>query len=135
MASASFALQSAIHAALSGDAAVTAALGANRVLDHVPQSTSFPYVTLGASSERDWSTGTEDGREHILTLHVWSRAGGKREVHEIMGALRSCLHEAALPLSGWRLVNLRHELSDARRENDGETVHGMVRFRAVTESL
>lgn len=135
MASASFALQAAIFAALQADAGVVALLPAGRILDHVPQATPFPDVTLGQSSERDWSTGSEEGREHVLTLHVWSRAAGKRETHEIMGAMRACLHERALSLDGWRLVNLRHEHSDARRESDGETLHGIVRFRAVTEPV
>jgi hypothetical protein len=52
-----------------------------------------------------------------------------------MGALKIALHDAALTLSGHRLVNLRHELSEARRESDGDTYHGIVRFRAVTEPL
>jgi len=30
---------------------------------------------------------------------------------------------------------VRHELSEVRREPDGETYHGFVRFRAVTEPL
>jgi len=36
-------------------------------------------------------------------------------------------------LSGHRLINLRHEFSEARRDSDGETFHGIARFRAVTE--
>lgn len=135
MASASLALQTAVFAALQADAGLTALLPAGRILDHVPQAMQFPYVTLGQSSERDWSTGSEDGREHILTLHVWSRAAGKRETLEILGAMRACLHERPLALTGWRLINLRHEHSDARRENDGETLHGILRLRAVTEPV
>lgn len=135
MASASFALQAAIFAALRADAGVRALLPSDRILDHVPQTARFPYVSLGTSSERDWSTGTEDGREHILTLHVWSRGAGKREAHEIMSAIRACLHERALALDGWRLISLRHEFSDARRDADGETIHGLVRLRALTEPI
>jgi hypothetical protein len=36
-------------------------------------------------------------------------------------------------MSGVRLVNLRHEFSEVRRDADGETSRGLVRFRAVTE--
>ena len=36
-------------------------------------------------------------------------------------------------LTGHRLINLRHEFSEARRDPDGETTHGIARFRAVTE--
>jgi hypothetical protein len=133
MASASWALQQAIFAALTADAALIALLGGERVWDDVPTRADFPYVTFAQTSERDWSTGSEDGAEHVLTLHVWSRAGGRKETHEIMGAVRTALNDAALSLSGYRLINLRHEFSEARRDADGETFHGIVRFRAVTE--
>jgi len=95
----------------------------------------MPYLTFGQSLLRDWSTGTESGDEHLVTLHVWSRADGRHQTHEIMHALRQALHEQMLTLDGHRLVNLRHELSEARREADGETYRGIVRFRAVTEPL
>ena len=135
MASAGFELQKTIHAALTANAALTALLGGARVHDDVPPGAEFPYLTIGESVVRDWSTGSEPGDEHIVTLHVWSRAAGRKETHQIMGAVRTVLHEAALFVSGHRLVNLRHEFSDARRDPEGETYHGVVRFRGVTEVL
>lgn len=135
MPSSSFALQQALYAALTTDAGLVALLGTPRLYDHVPQAAPFPYLTLGQTTVRDWSTGSESGDEHILTLHVWSRAGGRRETHEIMAALKTALHDRALALDGHRLANLRHELSEARRDADGDTYHGLVRFRAVTEPL
>ncbi len=47
--------------------------------------------------------------------------------------MRAALNDQQLSLDGHRLVNLRHELSEARRDPDGETYHGIARFRAVTE--
>jgi hypothetical protein len=135
MASAAWALQQAIFATLTGDAGLVALLGAERVWDDVPTRVDFPYVTFAQTSERDWSTGSEDGLEHVVTLHVWSRGGGRKEALQIMGAVRAALHDAALELTGYRLVSLRHESSDARRDTDGETIHGIVRLRALTEPL
>jgi Protein of unknown function (DUF3168) len=133
MPSASWSLQQSIFATLTADAALLALLGAPRVYDDVPPGTDFPYLTFGQSTARDWSTGSDDGNEHILTLHVWSQANGKRQAHEIMGAIRSALHDQSLTLAGHRLINLRHEFSEARRDPDGDTTHGIARFRAVTE--
>ncbi len=133
MSTASWPLQQALYAAISTDPGVLALLGSPRIYDDVPQSAPFPYITLGQSTVRDWSSVVDDGEEHILTLHVWSRASGRKETHEVMGALREALHDRPLTLSGHRLVNLRHEFSDARRDSDGETYHGVVRYRAVTE--
>lgn len=137
MPSASSSLQQSIFSTLSADAALITLLGANRIYDDVPQGTTLPYLTIGQTTERDWSTGsdpeTDAGAEHLLTLHVWSDARGKKQAHEILDAVRAALHDEQLSLTGHRLVNLRHEFSEARRAPDGETIHGLARFRAVTE--
>jgi len=107
-------------------------LGA-RIYDHPPQVASYPFISLGQSLLHDWSTGTEDGAQHLLTLHVWSRAGGKKQVHDIIEAIKSTLHDQPLTLVDHELVHLRHEFSEARPDPDGDTYHGIVRYRAVTE--
>ena len=135
MAGAGWALQTAIYAKLAADAALGAVLGGPRVYDDVPQRAEFPYLTFGQSSEKDWSTQTDDGIEHVVALQVWSRAAGRRECDDILQAARTSLHNAALTLPGHRLINFRHELSEVRREADGVTFRGTARFRAVTEPL
>jgi hypothetical protein len=133
MSSAGWELQKAVHAALADDSALVALLGGARVYDDVPRGAEFPYITFGPATLRDWSTGTETASEHLISLHVWCRSAGERQVHVILEAVRAALHDAALALSGHRLVNLRHESSDANRQSDGETYHGVIRLRAVTE--
>jgi hypothetical protein len=133
MSSPSWSLQQSIFAGLSADPALTALIGPGRVFDDVPQASPLPYVTLGPVTGQDWSTGSEDGTEHLFTVHVWSAARGKKQVHEVLGAIRAALHDQPLSLSGHRLVNLRHERSDIRRTPDGEAIQGTARFRAVTE--
>ena len=128
-------LQQSVFAALGADAALTALIGPGRVFDDVPQATPLPYVVLGRIAAQDWSTGGEDATEHVFTVEVWSDARGKKETHEILGAIRAALHDQPLAVAGHRLVNLRHERSEIRRDTDGETVHGTGRFRAVTEPL
>ncbi len=133
MSSAAFALQQAIFARLAADGAVTAALGGTRIYDDVPVRSEFPYVTFGQSVERDWSADDAPGHEHMVTLHAWSRGKGRKEADVILAAVQDALHDMPLTLSGHRLVNLRHEFSEARRAADGDTFHGIARFRAVTE--
>jgi len=130
---ASWALQRSIYQALANSSGLTALLGGVRIYDDAPQAASFPFITLGQSVIRDWSTGTEDGAEHSLTLHVWSRSGGKKQVQEIIEAIKAELHDQPLLLADHHLVNLRHEVSEARLDPDGDTFHGIVRYRAVTE--
>lgn len=133
MPSAAFALQQAIFAKLTTDAATAAALGGPRVYDDVPTRAEFPFMTFGQSTERDWSTGTDEGYEHTVTLHIWSRGRGRKEAQAVIAAARDALHDQPLTLDGHRLINLRHDYSEVRRDSDGETFHGIARFRAVTE--
>ena len=132
MTSAALALQKAAYAALTADDGVGALIG-DRIYDGAPRDAVFPYATIGGATLADWSTGTEDGAEHRLTLDVWSRAHGKSECHAIADAMRAALHDAALALDGHALVNLRFESSNTVRDPDGITFHGRLRFRAVTE--
>ena len=133
--SASWPLQQSVYAALSGNAPLNALLGGARIYDDVPQAAPYPHVSLGQTSSSENGTGTEDGEEHILTLHVWSQNGGRGEAQRIMGAVRDALHTASLTVTGHTLVNLRQQFSDVRRDPDGITLHGIVRFRAVTEPV
>lgn len=128
----SLALQQSIHAALVGDAVVGALVG-DRIHDAAPRNATFPYVTFGPARSDDWSTDTETGAEHRFVLEVWSRHRGKSEGWAILEAIRMVLDDAALSLDDHVLVNLRFETSDIRRDPDGLTWHGIMRFRAVTE--
>lgn len=128
-------LQTTIVAALRGDPTLTRLLGGPKIFDRVPERASFPYLTLGRTAVVDWSTGTEDGAEHVLTLHVWARGGSKQATYEIMDEVTRRLHDAALPLEAHRLVNLRLQFAEARQEPDSPTYHGILRFRAVTEPV
>jgi len=129
---AGLALQKAIHGALVADAGVGDVVG-DRIFDAVPRAAAFPYVTLGDARIADWSTGTEPGAEHRLTLHAWSRGRGKAECWGVVAAVQAALHDAALVLDGHTLVNLRVEACDLGMDRDGITWHGVVRLRAVTE--
>jgi Protein of unknown function (DUF3168) len=133
MSTAAAALRAAIHTALSANGALSALLGAGKIYDEPPRAATFPYVTMGEARVSDFSTGSERGEEHQITLHAWSRQGGHREAHLIAGSLLQALDDAPLSLAGHRLVNLRFATADVRREADGRTYHALVRFRAMTE--
>src|SRR3989337_89467 len=129
---ASWALQRGVYQALAGSLDLTTLLGGVRVYDDAPQAAPYPFITLGQNVIRGWSTGTEDGAEHTLTLHVWSRSGGKKQALEIIEAIRAVLHDRPLALADHHLVNLGPEFSDPRLDPDGDTFPRIVRHRAVT---
>lgn len=129
------ALRAAIHAALLADAPLLALLGAPKVFDVPPKDAGFPYLALGEAVVADWSTATERGTEHALTLHAFSRSGGRAEAYAIAAAVAEALHDMPLALDAHRLANLRATTAEVVREADGRTFHALVRFRAVTEPL
>lgn len=124
------ALQKAIHERLADDAALSALVG-TRIYDNPPGDAGFPYLTLGESETRAWP----GGMEHRLTFHAFSRGGGRAEAKAIMGAVNAALHDAALAPQGHALVNLRFLDGTTRRETDGTSWRGTIRFRAVTEEM
>lgn len=132
--SASWALQQAIFATLSNDSGVQALLGATpRIYDAVPRDSMFPYAVIGDASESDWSTATETGSEHVITIHVWSRAPGHKEAKDIAEAIRAALDGAALTITGQTLIGIRYLDTDYARASDGQTYRASLRFRAVLE--
>lgn len=133
--SADRALAAAIRAALMGNAGVKALLGdPARVYDDPPPDPVFPYLTLGRVESRPADASACEASEHAVTLHVWSRHGGRAEALDIIGALRAAAHDAALDVEGRRLVFLFAQFADVFRSGDGRTTHGVLRLRALTEA-
>ncbi|WP_274629674.1 DUF3168 domain-containing protein [Arvimicrobium flavum] len=126
-------LQKAIFDALKGDATLIALLEGAKIYDHAPPNVVFPYLTFGRTSIYDWSTGTEIGTEQLFTLHVWSKAKGRKETLDIMELAQGLLHDRPLTLESQALVNCRLEFAEARHDEDLLLYHGLLRFRAVTE--
>ena len=134
--SASFALQKAVFAALGADENIKDIVDdPPRIFDTVPRRTAFPYLVIGDDKESDWSTTTDRGSEHQLTIHVYSRAAGHKEARVAADAVVAALDGAALALDGFRLIDLRWLTTDSTRESDGETIHAELRFRAVVEVI
>jgi hypothetical protein len=130
--SAEIALAAAIRSAAMDDASVQAIVS-DRVYDDPPPGVMFPYITIGRVESRPIDASAREALEHGLTLHVWSRYGGRAEALEVIGALRGCLHNAALDVSDRRLVLLFAQFADVFRSGDGITTHGALRLKAITE--
>lgn len=126
---AAWALQQAMFAALSADAALAALLG-RRLYDAVPPNAAFPYLVLGEGQE---SAEDDSTQRHALTLHIWSRAAGLRESKTIAAAVTACL-AGPVAVSGFLLISLRCLAADYARQSDGKTLRATLRFTALTET-
>lgn len=128
------ALAAAIRAAAMADASVKQLLGdPPRFYDDPAPDAIFPYVTLGRVESRAVDASESAALEHLVTLHAWSRHGGRAETLDIIGALRNALHDAPIEAPGRTLVFLFAQFADVFRSGDGRTTHGLLRLRALTE--
>lgn len=105
-----------------------------RMYDDPPADVEFPYVTIGRVESRASDAAGAEALEHGLTLHVWSRYGGRAEALDVIAALRAALHDERLSIEGRRLVFLFVTFTDVFRSGDGRTTHGVMRLRALTET-
>jgi hypothetical protein len=128
-------LQQAIYSRL------TAASISATIYDDVPDLpagmplANFPYVAIGEDTFLPWSTDDTIGNNATIYLHVWSRYAGKKEVKIIMGEIDVALNRqsAALSATGYRFIDCLPEYASVRDTNDGETRHGILRYRVTIQ--
>jgi len=138
----SWPLQQAIDTALRADATLIALLadGADGIYDGAPQDSAFPYVVIGEDTVKPNDTKTEDGAEVMITIDTWdspddpAAAIGFSLTKRIMRAIKDVLDKASLSVTGHTLILLRHDFQTTLRDPDGLTVHGVQRFRALTQA-
>lgn len=125
-------VQTAIVSALTSDETLMGIV--TGVFDMVPHEQAVPFVTIGDFTSSDNSTKGTGGMEHTLTLHVWDEGSSRLRLKQIMSRLIELLHDQPLTLAGGhKLVNLRFEFSETFRDPDGVTIHGVQRYRIVTD--
>lgn len=128
------AAQQAIYTALNGNITAT-------VYDDVPMLPSgqplsnFPYVVIGGDTFLPWDTDDQLGSNITLTLHIWSRYGGMQQAKSIAGEIYALLHRANLTITGYHVIDCLCEFSEFITDPDGETRHGIVRYRLTMQEV
>ena len=126
-------LLQALHAALAADTELSALVGDTGFRDRLATGRQLPSLVLSELVTNDYSTATEPGEEHLVTLQVWSESQGQRQAQTIAGRVRALLDDATPTLATASLVNLRHISTRTRREPKTRLFCAEMRFRAVTE--
>lgn len=129
-------LVKAIHARLTGNAELMAALGPGGIRDRGAPRGRLPCILYGDLEASDYSTATEQSEEILLTLEVWSDAPGRAEAQGLADRVTGLLERAAVSLDGgWHLVNFG--LLSVKERQDTKTRAQVVdvRFRAVVERV
>ncbi|MDM9629077.1 DUF3168 domain-containing protein [Rhizobium sp. S152] len=135
MTSAANDLLTAIRIRLGADAELTQLIGPDGIRDRLISGRALPCVVIAELASNDYSTSTEASEEHLLTLEIWSDAGGRKLAEEIAHRVRTLLHDATLDLAVHHLVNLHHRQTQSRRQPKTKLHVAEMRFRAVTEAV
>ena len=89
-------------------AALASALGAIEgmvgIFDGPPARSPFPYITVDAGTESDWSHKSGEGREVSVAVTVWDEQPARLRI--LADAVQEAVNNLA-PVDGWQLVNLR----------------------------
>lgn len=91
-------LQIAIAAALNGVGEL------HGVFDGPPARATFPYATLDASTETDWSHKNGKGREVRVAITLWDDQPVR--LHAIADLIEAAM-DGVEATDGWQLVSLR----------------------------
>ena len=124
-----------LHSLLSSDVAVQAVLGTPaRLYDNSPEDPVFPYLTYGPMRSSDIGGDEADIQTHTLTLHLWSRYGGRAEVIDAISAVTSALGKSQSNNDNdIHIVRSQVLYTDIFRDPDGQTLHGLIRFLLTTD--
>jgi len=128
------AVQAAVYTALTGASAVTD-LVSTRIHDQVPEGlTTFPFIEFGDPTAQPFDATVMRGQTEDLTLHVWSRTGGRKQTQQVLAAIYATLHRQALTITGHSHVQTIHRFQTVLADPDGETWHGLTRFEITTQA-
>lgn len=98
-------------------------------------ATSFPYCVIGEDTGGNWSTDDTVGGAVMVTLHFWSRASGFREVKSLMANTYQRLNRAVLTADGFNATDCLWQFSTATNDPDGQTKHGVQRYRLTIHEV
>jgi hypothetical protein len=130
MSAAGLALQAGLYAQLASIAPLMTQL--TGLFDHVPEAQALPYLVIGEALASDWSSATFDGRETRLSLHLWTRAAGRKQAKELSGLIQAALQPGLPPLNGHKLTMLSFLSERTLIDADGVSQHTILEYRART---
>lgn len=74
------------------------------VYDGPPARAAYPYVSLDASTERDWSHKSGIGREVLVAITLWDDQPVR--LHALVDTVERAI-DAIGPVQDWHLVTMR----------------------------
>lgn len=125
-------LQAALYARLAGDAAI-ATLVQGAIYDAVPDTAPDLFVAIGPERVTERSDATGSGAVHQLQISVVTRRNGYSAAKAVAALVSDALDGGGLALGRGRLVSMRFQRAQARRDEGEGTRRIDLWFRARLE--
>lgn len=110
--------------------ALTAAPATYPVHDAVPQSTAYPYITIGewtGQSDEELAAPSTDAE---ITLNAWSRQSGKAQTFAMLEFIRDRLDGQALGGGAWACTEeFADVVEDPSSTASARLYHGIATYR------
>ena len=101
------------------------------VFDYVPDK--FPYIVVGDTETTPFDNDSTLGAYVDMSIYVYSRYKGRKEVAGALDSIYALLHRASLTAAGYKIVDCLFEFSDVLKLQDGKTRQGVIRFRITIQ--
>jgi hypothetical protein len=128
-------LQKLVFDTLTGDAGLTAIVGA-RVYDRALPNAAFPFISFGPTSFFLVQDDCLSGRIETIQVDVWSESkGGKRQCKDIVDLVVDALNGIEAELTTVTVADMRVVLVQVLDDPDGITSHGVVQVEALIDEV
>ena len=110
-------------------------LNGTKVYDLPKQDTPFPYITIGYADVQQDDVSCKRSWRVYLRVDAWSDKPGYPEVNDISFHVVEALHNYALQLPTYRLIDISHINTPNLRAPDGLLSHAVSEFVARVEAI
>lgn len=115
---------------LNASAALTAIVGAS-IFSHVPQDDALPFAVVSLNLGADFGSKSQYGFAAELIVDTWSNNHDIAETLQMQDAIIAALHNQAITVTGAKNICLQKLSVDMFQDPDGQSFHGVTRFRAL----
>ena len=106
------------------------------VYDFVDQNYEYPYLTIGQSTDLEYDTFYDVGRDSLFGVHVWSNGRGTKEAQDILAKVYESLNRVKLAGSdSVNFITCQYESGDMLRDDGGMIWHGIHQYRILVEEV
>lgn len=91
------------------------------------------YLIIGDEEVQDWSTATDAGAVHLISLNIHAPRRGFAEAKQAAADISDALLNGSIPLERGRVVNIRFVDANTYREEADQLRRIEMRFRVTLE--